>query len=319
MEYKIFRSIFALMLVVGLAAIQSSPSVQAAKSMDVVATIYNGNFETGDLSGWSLFTTSNGVAFTYVVPFDTNGDGVSSYSARFGVGQLVYQGDDFPEGGGIYQGVHLVKGDLNITADIASNFPYNFCNFSGGEFQLIVDGVVVDTHDFDLICNNETKRSTLNANVSIDTVGAHEIRFVVLRPAGLSGVVNYLDNVVISGSATLNRIDLDLDIMPGSETNPINLNSKGLIPVAIFSRPDFDAPSLVDQSSLRFGYHGVEKSLAFCNTGGEDVNDDGLPDLVCHFETDLSRFSTNSQRGVLRGYSINGTYMYGFDTVNVLK
>jgi hypothetical protein len=128
-----------------------------------------------------------------------------------------------------------------------------------------------------------------------------------------------LDNVEISGNATIPRIDLELDIMPGSETNPINSNSKGLIPVAIFSKPGFDAPSMVDQSTLRFGYHGVENSLAFCNSDGEDVNNDGLPDLVCHFETGSTKFSTDSRRGVLRGYSINGAYMYGFDTVNVLR
>ena len=225
MYHKVFQSLFAMILVIGLMALHAPQPAHATSSdyaPQLASSIYNGDFETGNLNGWTTFTTSNGVAVTYITPFDTNGDGVSTYSARFGVGQLVYQGYGYPEGGGIYQNVYLVKGDLNITADIASNHPYDHCNLSGGEFQLIVDGFIADAHDFELVCNYETKRSTLNANVSIDTVGSHEICFTVLRPAGLSGVVNYLDNVDISGTATVTSIQVDIDIKPGSEGNPIN-------------------------------------------------------------------------------------------------
>ncbi len=43
----------------------------------VASLITNGDFETGDLSGWTTFTTTNGTIGTpAVVPFNTN-------SARF--------------------------------------------------------------------------------------------------------------------------------------------------------------------------------------------------------------------------------------------
>ena len=55
------------------------------------------------------------------------------------------------------------------------------------------------------------------------------------------------------------------------------------------SSKNFDATPRVVQSSLRFGATGSEQSLAFCS-GAEDVNNDGLLDLVCHFSTPLTDF-----------------------------
>jgi hypothetical protein len=42
---------------------------------------------------------------------------------------------------------------------------------------------------------------------------------------------------------------------------------------------------------LTFGRTGKEQSLAFCNTGGEDVNGDGLSDLVLSFRDAIDRIS----------------------------
>ena len=44
----------------------------------------------------------------------------------------------------------------------------------------------------------------------------------------------------------------------------------------------------MNTGSLTFGHSGDEKSLAFCDPGGQDVNGDGLPDLVCHFDNQLA-------------------------------
>ncbi len=55
--------------------------------------------------------------------------------------------------------------------------------------------------------------------------------------------------------------------------------------MAILYTAAFDAPSKVDKASLTFGKTGDEESLTFCNKSAEDVNDDGLPDLVRHFNT----------------------------------
>ncbi len=80
-------------------------------------------------------------------------------------------------------------------------------------------------------------------------------------------------------------LSVGIDIKPGSSTNPINPNSKGKTPVAILSTSDFDATTELEKDSLTFGRTGDEDSLAKCGNSGEDVNGDGLLDIVGHFTT----------------------------------
>jgi hypothetical protein len=93
---------------------------------------------------------------------------------------------------------------------------------------------------------------------------------------------------------------IGIDIKPGSFPNSINPNNEGSIPVAILSNPSFDAPSRVDQTSLTFGSTGNEDSLDFCS-GAQDVNGDGLLDLVCHFNTRAAGFQQGDTQGILKG------------------
>lgn len=113
-------------------------------------------------------------------------------------------------------------------------------------------------------------------------------------------------------------INLNIDIKPGSLSNPINIKSKGRIPVAVLSSIGFYAPAKVDRTSLTFGKVGNEISLSFCNSGGEDVNNDGLLDLVCHFNTQQTSFQSSNTKGKLNGKTIDGVNLSGEDTIRVL-
>jgi hypothetical protein len=77
------------------------------------------------------------------------------------------------------------------------------------------------------------------------------------------------------------------------------LKNKGKIPVAILSTPSFDATEEVDRSSLTFGSTGNEQSLHFCNQ--EEVNKDGLLDLICLFDAPMSGFAKSDKFVVLKG------------------
>ena len=114
------------------------------------AGLINGGFETGDLSGWTRFTTANGTlgGLGDVVPFDLDGDGTAVRSARFRAATAAYSAT--PEGGGLFQEVALAAGALAISADIASFQPGPGGNNFGGLFELLFDGIVVDSHDFGL-------------------------------------------------------------------------------------------------------------------------------------------------------------------------
>lgn len=81
-------------------------------------------------------------------------------------------------------------------------------------------------------------------------------------------------------------IVLSIDIKPGSDDNSINLRSRGVVPVAILSAPDFDA-TLLPPENIFFAGAAVRmrgKSGKYA-VSYEDVNGDGLVDLVVQVAT----------------------------------
>jgi hypothetical protein len=172
--------------------------VVLALAASAQAGLINPGFETGDLSGWTVFTTPNGaLGLRGVVPFDTDGDGRASRSARFRVGQARLAHPDL-EGGGIFQGVALGTGVLTISADIAAWTPNG--NLSGGFFELLFDGLVVAFHDFDLIDAGSVERARLFASFDVEA-GRHEVRLRMTRPWREDQVTphQFVDNVLLVG------------------------------------------------------------------------------------------------------------------------
>ena len=151
--------------------------------------LVNGDFETGDLSGWTVFSTANGTVgwagFPVVLDFDMNGDGATSKSVGFKVGQQVFKGiDASPEGGGIYTMLTVEPGRLTVTAEIAASYASqrHRRNLSAGIFELMLDDAVLDSHDFGPISAGTTERATLSGSKAI-AGGAHALRLRIRRPA----------------------------------------------------------------------------------------------------------------------------------------
>lgn len=94
-----------------------------------------------------------------------------------------------------------------------------------------------------------------------------------------------------------------IDIKPGTTRNPVNLVSEGVIPVALLGRADFDVHG-INAASLRFGATGVEAGVV--QHAFEDVNGDGIVDLIAHFRTQDSRLTCYSTQGVLTGGTRDG-------------
>jgi hypothetical protein len=111
-------------------------------------------------------------------------------------------------------------------------------------------------------------------------------------------------------------LPVNIDIKPRGFPNSINPKNKGVIPVAILSTPTFNATTGVNRSSLTFGRTGNEQSLVKSNF--EDVNGDGLIDLVCHFNTQQTGFQMGDTQGILKGRTLQGTHFMGRDSVRIV-
>lgn len=111
---------------------------------------------------------------------------------------------------------------------------------------------------------------------------------------------------------------VSIDIKPGSADNPINLNSNGTTPVAILKSTTFD-PRHVDPTTVIFAGAPVKRRPnGRLMSSVEDVNGDGMADLVLHFTTRELQLSANSTSAVLEGKTWDGTDFRGSDTVIIV-
>ncbi len=125
---------------------------------------------------------------------------------------------------------------------------------------------------------------------------------------------------IISTGTTIHELEpVGIDVKPHDFPNAINPQSRGTVPVAILSNDHFDAFRRVTVDSLTFGRTGAELSLAFCDSQGEDVNNDGRPDLVCHFYTRKTGFQNGTTVGILEGRLTGGRMIRGTDSIITVR
>jgi hypothetical protein len=115
------------------------------------------------------------------------------------------------------------------------------------------------------------------------------------------------------------ELEVPIDIRPFSRNNKIYHWERGVIPVAILSNKNFDAPSEVDRDTITFGRRGDEHSKAFFLRRGKDVNQDGMKDLIFFFRAKQAGFEVGDTEGVLKGSTLNGGAITGKDSVNIVE
>ena len=127
---------------------------------------------------------------------------------------------------------------------------------------------------------------------------------------------------------TVEFLSVGVDIKPGGNNNPVNLKSKGVIPIAILSNVDFDATA-IDLASLGIGDGTDPDTPVATRPNGtyqaneKDVDGDGLIDLVVHVRVDElvangDLTAATTSLGV-RGFLGDGcTNFFGEDAVTVV-
>jgi hypothetical protein len=108
---------------------------------------------------------------------------------------------------------------------------------------------------------------------------------------------------------------LAIDIKPGSDPNPINLGSRGVVPVAILGSEGFD-PTALPISAIHFAGAAPDK----CHTA-DVAPADGYTDLFCHFRTqslDLTADSTEACVTIALDPAEDALALTGCDSVRIV-
>ncbi len=127
------------------------------------------------------------------------------------------------------------------------------------------------------------------------------------------------DSEVVTANFILPR-PVEINLNPGSEDNQINLNSKGLVTIAVLTREGFDATT-IDPATVRFAEApvAVRGAKAHLMASIEDVDGDGNLDLVLHFQVQDLQLESGVTQAVLTGQTYSGEQVRGSGIVSVVS
>jgi hypothetical protein len=124
-----------------------------------------------------------------------------------------------------------------------------------------------------------------------------------------------VDGYAVSFTPMFPVIEVDIDIMPGEEPNPVNPRNRGVIPVAILTTATFDATT-VNTSTVRFGKTGTEAAIV--RSALEDVDGDGDTDLLLFFNIPDTGIACGQDSAVLTGVTEDGQEIEGSDSIRTV-
>ncbi|MEW6250418.1 MAG: PEP-CTERM sorting domain-containing protein [Planctomycetota bacterium] len=161
--------------------------------------IVNGNFETGNLNGWTVRNTANGQTLVQDVEvFDIDGGGPlpPSNAGHFAVGQVVFTS-------GAYEGIELIQ-SIAMTGgqaypfevDTAAFRPSGSSNANGGRFELLAGGQVIGMAEVGSIDPGITYYNHISGSFTPPTTGNYEIGLRITRRYLPTNVYQYVDNFV---------------------------------------------------------------------------------------------------------------------------
>ncbi len=152
---------------------------------------------------------------------------------------------------------------------------------------------------------------TVTYNPDSGFTGTDAFSYTAADGNGLTASANVTVTVNADGIA------VSIDIRPGNPNNRINLQSNGVLPVAVFSTSEFDAttidPATVTLAGAPIRVRGNGRRLVL----RIDLNRDRVRDLLTFFSIQELELTVADQTAVLRGRTTDGTRIRGEDSVQV--
>ncbi len=257
-------------------------------SVEVNGILGNGSLGANDVDFYS-FTGQAGDVVTIDIDggMKSDGTGVDTYIAIFRPDSTILNAND---DGGVFD-----TGSVQPSGTLDSLIANQRLPVTG----TYTVGVTSSAHPFLATGGGAVGSSGFNMNLT----GSYTLV--------ISGVSDPVQPAPAPAPAPAAVQQINIEIKPGTpEQPPINPKSKGAIPVALLSNPAFDARG-VDTQSLTFGRSGNEHSLLRCFKEYRDVNGDGLPDLLCHFDNQMTEFDPSDAAGKIKGRMAAGGQFEG--------
>jgi hypothetical protein len=127
-------------------------------------------------------------------------------------------------------------------------------------------------------------------------------------------------NPVTIGAGAPPRKSVEIDIKPGESNNAFNPNTHGVLPVAIYGSHTLNVRDIVLEKLTLQGLNvkvAGKKSTNYL-AHYEDLNKDGIEDLVVQFEDSNNWQNPGSDYARLTGKLINGIEIEGVDTITIV-
>jgi hypothetical protein len=272
------------------------------------------NFSFSGTAGTGSQLSIDGAA-----PVDVSG-------ASFTITGMTLDDIDFFPGGTVSQFNAIWSFDFGIlgvfTPDPGTAF---YQQLVGGSFtEIAVVRIGLDFNPFNLALNfplnpvpcADADFGCVLGSPTIDGLGL--VGSVITNVSGDFLDLRFHSALVTSMSVTEKVATVALDIKPGSDPNCFNINGHGVIPVAILGSATFDV-TVIDLTTLSFA--GLEIRMKGNNSplcGVDDTNDDGILDLVCHFEDEPSSWLPDDGEATLTGMMFDGTVFQGTDSICIV-
>jgi hypothetical protein len=283
-------------------------------------------------------------ADTFATPYvSQEGGTITSWKTQFLGGMFPAippdQGGPFEAGPGVPAGIQLkVLRPVSATTlqvvtagQVHDPRPVLQARFGGSyPFFLTTDSVIEFTDPgMELLPGDviglTIKSDPLIGRYAYPLVGAGATR-LVLRDVPVGGTIDLNDpftgSLPVPPAVQVNVSTItavNIDVKPGTFPNSINIGSNGTVAVAIFSTPSFDART-VDPLSVTLAGASVElRGKGTPMASFEDVDGDGLLDLVVHVSTEALELSDGDTEVVLEGKTFGGMSIQGTDSVRVIS